>query len=157
MNVNKINGHELKMYEGIDDLPMDRYSAFNRYLLIEGGVGSDMSSVNTHLSRVEQYIANDDKKSAMLEIGCLRQNMAMVLNDVNLQSMSFAVLIHSIDGVKCTDLGDEGLRELLKKINPSQGRVHKIVSAFKKKLILRLLPFTRSTQTKRMKQYIGNS
>ena len=42
-----INNHEIKVYDSIDELPIINFQKYNKYVLIDSGLGSDIDSVNS--------------------------------------------------------------------------------------------------------------
>ena len=55
MKTAKIGGHEVELYDGIDTLPVLRFHAFNKMMLIDSGIGSDLSDFDAHAERVDGF------------------------------------------------------------------------------------------------------
>jgi hypothetical protein len=129
-----INSKEVRLYDSIDELPITRFHKYNKYLLIDSGIGSDLSDIDAHIERLYRYISHDSKL-AVQELQNLRQSLYMVSQEISAKFLSFAVLVESIDGVKRDDLSDEGMKntlELLKEM--PNGMISEIVESLKKKL-----------------------
>jgi len=129
-----INSKEVRLYDSIDELPITRFHKYNKCLLIDSGIGSDLSDIDAHIERLYRYISHDSKL-AVQELQNLRQSLYMVSQEISAKFLSFAVLVESIDGVKRDDLSDEGMKntlELLKEM--PNGMISEIVEALKKKL-----------------------
>lgn len=129
-----INSKEVRLYDSIDELPITRFHKYNKYLLIDSGIGSDLSDIDAHIERLYRYISHDSKL-AVQELQNLRQSLYMVSQEISAKFLSFAVLVESIDGVKRDDLSDEGMKntlELLKEM--PNGMMSEIVESLKKKL-----------------------
>lgn len=109
----KLNGHDVRVYDSIDDLPMVRFHRYNRMLLVDAGIGSDISDFDSHIERVVRYIRKGDNDNAAKELDNLRQNVYMIMQGQSVKDMSFACLVESIDGVRCDDLSPEGLQKVL--------------------------------------------
>ena len=109
----ELNGRKVVLYDSIDELPMVRFHKYNRMLLIDAGIGSDISDLDTHLERVVRYIRKGDNENAAKELENMRQNVWMVMNGQNIRHLSFACLVRSVDGVPCDDLSQEGLQRVL--------------------------------------------
>lgn len=112
----KIGKHAVKVYDSIDDLPMVRFHKYNKMLLIDAGIGSDMQSFDAHVEKVARFMQNGDNENAIKELENLRQNVYVIQTEQSPRNLSFAALVAEIDGKACDDLSDEGLdrvRELL--------------------------------------------
>ena len=105
--------HRVEIYDSIDSLPILRYQAFNKMLLVDAGIGSDLSDWDAHVERVIRFIMSDDKDSAIKELTNLRQNIYLAINGINPRGMAFAAMVKSIDGVEYDDLTTEGLTKVL--------------------------------------------
>ena len=109
----KLNGHDVRVYDSIDDLPMVRFHRYNRMLLVDAGIGSEIGDFDSHIERVVRYIRKGDNENAAKELDNLRQNVYMIMQGQSVKDMSFACLVESIDGVRCDDLSPEGLQKVL--------------------------------------------
>ena len=109
----KLNGHDVRVYDSIDDLPMVRFHRYNRMLLVDAGIGSEIGDFDSHIERVVRYIRKGDNDNAAKELDNLRQNVYMIMQGQSVRDLSFACLVESIDGVRCDDLSPEGLQKVL--------------------------------------------
>jgi len=134
MNKVKINGLIVEYYDGsIDELPAVRFWAFNRYLLIDANVGSDLSDIDKRILRVQGFIEKD-KAKAYLELENLRQSLMFVIQRINPKHLAFACLVKSVNGIEYTDMSENGIKSLSERLNRvPQGFVARIVQAVKKK------------------------
>ena len=112
----RLNGKKVRLYDSIDSLPIERFHVYNRMLLVDSGIGSDISDFDAHIEKVVRYIRKGDNDNAAKEMENLRQNVYMVLEGQNVQHMSFACLVESIDGKPCSDLSPEGLKQVLEQL-----------------------------------------
>ena len=106
-------GHKVRLYQSIEELPMVRFHKYNRYLLVDAGIGSDIQDFDNHIERMIRYIRNGERDNAAKELENLRLNVYLILSEQGVKDMSFACLVESIDGKPCDDLSEEGLRETL--------------------------------------------
>lgn len=113
MRTIELAGHRVELYEAIDELPMSRLHRFNKMLLIDAGVGSSMSDVDTHIERVTRYLSLGKTTEAQTELSNMRQNIYMVLSGINTRHLAFAALVRSVDDVARDDISDAGLRATL--------------------------------------------
>ena len=108
----ELNGHKVRLYDSIDDLPIVRFHRYNRMLLVDAGIGSDISDFDSHVERVVRYIRKNDLDSAAKEMDNLRQNVYMIMSGQDVRDLSFACLVASIDGEPQEDLSPDGLRKV---------------------------------------------
>ena len=108
-----IKNKKIKLYDSIDEMPIINFQKYNKCVLIDSGLGSDVDSVDSHIVNIAKYINKGDKKNAMQELQNMRQNMHMVVSNVSPKNLAFAALIHSIDGKEQKDLSDAHLKEII--------------------------------------------
>lgn len=111
-----VNKKIVRVYDSIDEMPIINFQKYNKYLLIDSGIGSDADDIDAHITRVARFIKNNDTKKALQELQNMRQNMYMVNNEISPKYLAFAALIHSIDGKEINDLSDDGLKSVLTKL-----------------------------------------
>lgn len=115
-----VNKLKIKLYSSIDELPIVNFQKYNKFLLIDSGIGSDADDIDTHIVRIARIINSKDTEKAMQELQNLRQNLFMINSSISPKYLAFTALIHSIDDKELTDLSDDNLKEVLKKINAVQ-------------------------------------
>lgn len=128
-------GHKVRLYQSIEELPMQRFHKYNKCLMIDAGLGSDMVAMDGHLERVVQYIRNERKEEAAKEIENIRQTMYLILQEQSPKHLSFACLVESIDGKPVDDVSDDGLKHILELLGDVPvGEVTAQSDAVKKKI-----------------------
>jgi hypothetical protein len=105
----KLSGKEIELYDNIEDLPMRRFHKYNKYLLVDSGVGSGIADFDRHIEKAVRFISKKPEQ-AITELNNLRQSVYLALNEVSPRMLSFAALVKSIDGKECDDLSDDGLK-----------------------------------------------
>lgn len=108
-----INKKIVRVYDSIDEMPIVNFQKYNKYLLIDSGIGSDADDIDAHIVKIAKFIKANNNKKALQELQNMRQNMYMVNNEISPKYLAFAALIHSIDGKEVNDLSDDGLKKLL--------------------------------------------
>ncbi len=135
MKTVQIGKRKLEIYDSIDELPIKRFHKFNKYILVDSGVGSDISDIYEHINRVKAYVNKDDKENAIKQLNNLTQCLYMVSQETNIKHLSFMVLIKSIDGKEIYDISDENLKRLLKMFgNEPTSFLNKLYDFVKKKI-----------------------
>jgi len=109
---------------------------FNKYMLIDSGVGADMESVDTRLTSIYKFVEAGKTDSAHIEINNLRQSFYFIMQKVTPKYLSYVCLIESIDGVPFTDYGEDNAQatlQLIAKWGVTKGFLDTAIDAFKKK------------------------
>lgn len=136
MKIERIGKHTIEVYDSIDNLPTERFFIYNRMLLLDSGIGGDMEAVDGHIGKVMGFISRDKKEEALQELMNMRSSFYFVIENMSPKHLSYCVLIHKIDGKLVTDLSDENLRRIGKKLGEwgaSRGYFERAVEAVKKK------------------------
>jgi hypothetical protein len=108
----RLGRHAVSLYTSIDELPMERFHRYNKMLLIDAGIGSDMTAFDAHIEKVVRYMRNGDTDDAVKEMENMRQNVYVIQTEQSPVNLSFAVLVKEVDGKACDDLSDEGLERV---------------------------------------------
>jgi len=134
MKIVTIEGHCVRLYESIDELPIARFHKYNKYLLIDSCIGSDLEDVTTRVDRAMRYIGTD-KNLAMLELQNLKQAMFLINETICSRHLAFAALVDSIDGKRITDLSDESMKKVIHTLGKTKTNwVDRFLESVKKKI-----------------------
>ena len=109
----KIGKHTIELHDDISQLPVKRYHVFMRMLLVDAGIGGDITDFDRHIERVMAYNRKEQRENLLLELKNLRQSVYFILNGINPKLMAFASLVTKCDGKACDDLTDDGLRRVV--------------------------------------------
>jgi len=130
-----IKGKKIQLYDSIDEMPIVNFQKYNKCVLIDSGLGSDIDSIDNHIVDIAKYVKNGDTKNALQELQNMRQTMHMIVSGVSPKNLAFAALIYSIDGVEQKNLSDEHLQEIINELNELPfGLFIDLVEKLKKKL-----------------------
>lgn len=130
-----IKGKKIQLYDSIDEMPIVNFQKYNKCVLIDSGLGSDIDSIDNHIVDIAKYVKNGDTKNALQELQNMRQTMHMIVSGVSPKNLAFAALIYSIDGVEQKNLSDEHLQEIIDELNELPfGLFIDLVEKLKKKL-----------------------
>jgi len=137
MKTERVNGHTITYYDGdVTELPAKRFQKFNKFLLLDSGIGSDIQDIDNHIERLRVYVQKDTDK-AVMELENLRQNMYLVMKGITPKHLAFCTLIYKFDGEACEDMSDEGIKDLHERLSSvSAGWFERMFRAVKKKLML---------------------
>lgn len=113
-----IGKHSIEFYDTIDEMPIVRYQKFNKYLLIDGGVGSDIQDFDTHVEKVLRFMSVKDNESANTELQNMRQNVYLIQQELSPKYLAFCCLVTRLDGkeIKDTDEDIKAVYEALKDV-----------------------------------------
>lgn len=138
MKTIKLNKHEVKLYDSIDEMPIMNFQKYNKYIIIDSGLGSDIDSIDEHLVNLAKLIKSD-KDKAQQELQNLRQSMHLLISGISPSHLAFAALIYSVDGEVIKDLSDDNLKAVMEKLKETK---HSMIISFllwvKKKLATEL-------------------
>lgn len=130
-----MGGVKVEMYDGIDELPMSRFHKYNKMLLVDAGIGSDMADFDRHITKAAQYIGKGDRENAVKELENLRQLVNAVQQGLSPRHMAFAALVKSIGGEPCGDISDDGIRRTAERLATlTAGETATALGAAKKKI-----------------------
>lgn len=116
MKIVRLSGKVVELYDDIESLPITRFNKYNKMLLIDSGIGSDLADFDRHIERVIRYIAAKSPQNAVAELENLRQNIYLIQSGVSPRHMAFAVLVKSINGKPCDDISDDGLKRTIEQL-----------------------------------------
>lgn len=134
MRTEQIGKNIVEIYDSIDELPIKRFHKFNKYMLVDSGIGSDLNDINRHIGRISKYIGTDND-SAKKELENLRQSLYMISEETNVKHLSFAILVKSINGKAVFDISDEGVRKTMARLSEiKQGFLDRLIESVKKKI-----------------------
>jgi len=136
----QFNGHVLDVHDSIQELPITRFQLYNLNMLIDSGIGSDLSATNNHINKALRLIGSDTD-SARTELINLQQNLQFMISKTSPEMNSFVVLIDKINGRKIVeeDLTEEGIKEIIAELGRkrfSYANMKAALTRIKKKLDL---------------------
>ncbi len=137
MKKTQINGIDIEYYDGdITEMPVVRFNTFQRFLLIDAGIGSSLQDADRHVARIQIYLQKKQYDHAITEAQNFRQNIRYVMERVTPKNMAFCALIYKVNGKPHTDMSDEGNTELCKRLEEriSQRWFDRMIEAVKKKV-----------------------
>ena len=87
----QIKGMNVELYDSIEDLPIMRFHKYNKMLLVDAGVGSDLSDFDRHIEKVIRYLNSPTPNMATVELENMRQNIYFIQSEVSPRHLAFAV------------------------------------------------------------------
>ena len=86
----ELAGHKVRLFDSIDELPIVRFHKYNRFLLVDAGIGSDISDYDAHVERVLAYVRKGDNENFAKEFENMRQNLFLIMSECSPKFLSFA-------------------------------------------------------------------
>jgi hypothetical protein len=135
MRTIKLAGKKVEIYDAIEDLPILRFHKYNKMLLIDAGIGSDLSDFDKHIEKIIGFLNGKTPEMAVTELENMRQNLYFMQSHISPRCLAFATLVKSIDGKVCNDLSDEGLQKIIQELSDvSNKEMTAQLEAVKKKI-----------------------
>ncbi|NCD40898.1 MAG: hypothetical protein EOL88_02280 [Bacteroidia bacterium] len=108
----KIGNKKVLMYSDPEELTVELYKLYTKYLAIESDIGDDFNAVSSKLNDII-LIAGDTEK-VITEVNNLRQTIYNIYNsEVSIESKVFAIMVYSINDERCKDKSEEGLSQII--------------------------------------------
>ena len=134
MRTAKVNGHKVEIFDSIDELNIRRFQKYNKYMLIDSGVGSDLQDIIDHIEKAKIYI-KANPQLAYVELENMKQAMYLATEEISPKYMAFAVLVNKIDDVPADDLTDAGLKRVLDALSDVKKTwIDRVIDLVKKKM-----------------------
>lgn len=111
-----IRNTTLKMYDDIDQLSIERFNKANKYWMLHDNIGSSIADFDTNHFNKMALLAGD-KEKCIAEMNNFRILVFNIQNEINVEHLSFACLVHSVDGKDNDDLSEDALRGMLKRLS----------------------------------------
>lgn len=135
MKTVKIGKHTAVVYDAIDEMPIERWHKFQRYALVDAGIGADIESLDRRLERVRRFVMAGKNDKAEVELSNLRQCVYLIQQEILPEMLAYAALVAELDGEACTDLSDEGLKRISERLKDAPKEdVSALFGAVKKKI-----------------------
>ena len=123
------------MYDAIDELPIVRFHKYQKLLLIDAGVGADITAFDQRIEKTRRFLMDGKTEKAQQELENLRQAVFLIQTEINPKHRAFAALVTKIDGRDCNDVSDDGLAKLTETLNDApESELTAQLDAVKKKI-----------------------
>lgn len=130
-----IGNHTVEYFDTIEQLPIARFHKYQKLLLIDAGVGSDIAALDQRLEKTRRFLAAGKPEKAEQELENLRQCVYFIQTEVSPRNRAFAALVTKLDGKECTDLSDDALAAIADRLKDApQSKLTALLDAVKKKI-----------------------
>ena len=123
----------MELYKDINSMPITVFMKFQKYVMIEQGLGSNVQDFSTRLSKMGEYISHNRKDNALEELkNVFNLFYSIVEKEQDVKLYAIAVLIKGNE-----QLGDEEIKDYVSKnlLNKTVEEIYKTYFELKKKLL----------------------
>lgn len=139
MITKNINGHVVKVYDSIEELPIINFQKYNKFMLIDSVIGGDIADIDVSVLKVLKYIQQGDTDMAVKQLDNMRNAMHLVAQEISPKYLAFTALLAEIDGKPITDVSDSNLMSILEVLNTERKYfIDAVLLQFKKKIDVEL-------------------
>lgn len=104
------------IYSDIDQMPVEVFQKANKYWMLSDELGGSFEDIeDKHLKKIA-FVAKDEKR-VLDAVAKMRTAINLILSETNVEHLSFAATVYSIDGKEVTDRSEESLKAVLKKLS----------------------------------------
>ena len=113
----KIGKHTVEMYDAIEELPIVRFHKYQKLLMVDAGIGSDLTAFDQRIEKTRRFLIEGKTDEAQKELQNMRQMVWFIQNELNPKHRAFAVLVAKLDGNECKDISDDSLNKITEALN----------------------------------------
>lgn len=127
---------KVEFYDSIEEMQHRRYMKFNKEMMRQNEVGSDMTDVLKRIERSLQFLGAGENDKAFKELSNAKMCFNYANAEIEPRGLALASMVKSIDGKEQTDITTDGLRKVLKTLQDigiTKKEVDETSEAIKKK------------------------
>jgi hypothetical protein len=126
---------KIMFYEDIKELPIERFNLFEKLILIDSSMGSDMSYINDQFTIFSKYAISEDIGNMMKIFNNLRQRFYFTLSNIDIKTLCLSALVKN-EKIKTTEDCIK-YSEWLQKSGLNLGEIESLLATVKKKYSLK--------------------
>lgn len=126
----------VEFYASPHDLPIKRFQKFNKHVMIDTEVGVSFDDFEQRTHKAVAFLANGMIEDGLKELENRRQLVFNAFEEYSPKHYALALMVKKIDGVECKDMTEEGLSNILEKLNEigySEKKLNEDLAEVKKK------------------------
>ena len=109
----KLGKHRVEVYGAVDELPVVRFHKYQKLMLIDAGIGADITALDQRLEKTRRYLMAGKGEDAKKELANLRQCVYFIQTGLSPRHRAFAALVHRVDGETFEDASDTAIGRIL--------------------------------------------
>ena len=99
METIRVGGRKVTYIDSLEEITSERFHKYNKYTMVDAGIGSTPEAISSHILRVKGYIKAKDDRLANRELDNLYQSLRLTAREVNPKTLAFAALVVKIDNM----------------------------------------------------------
>lgn len=111
----------IQLYDSIDNMPQLRKHLFDRFILMELGIGGSIEGIEQSFQKLDHFIAAKDFEKLLIERQNLHFKFINSLSTINFKSLAFVCLVfkYGDEDVEVTDdsSAEEWQEKILKEVS----------------------------------------
>jgi hypothetical protein len=130
-------GTTVKVFSSIFEFRAGRHAEFQHYLVRDSGIGSGAEAIERHFAQTTALLAAGRTDEAGDALALLHYAFMDTLDKFNPKQLAFGCLVAEVDGRRCVDFTEDGLRRLITELSTAgltQGMVEQEIAEVKKNL-----------------------
>lgn len=136
MAILKIKRNTVETYESLSEMPMRNFHLFNKFIVLNSNIGSDLDSIQDRVQKVRRFVAQQDGKKADAELNNLLQALTFAVENVPTDSLAFVCLCRRINNRDVIIMDDESAirwQQRLSRYGSPMGLIWDTIGRLKKK------------------------
>lgn len=128
----------IELYNPDTSIPYFNYQRLQRFLVLGAGIGNTTDDVLSRLSNIQTYAANERPEDVITEVDNFMLAIYSALEGLSYDTMAFACMVKSIDGVVVDIATDNGVKLVSEQIlakGVTEADVSEYLALLKKKLM----------------------
>lgn len=109
----KLGKHRVEVYGAVDELPVVRFHKYQKLMLIDAGIGADITALDQRLEKTRRYLMAGKGEDAKKELANLRQCVYFIQTGLSPRHRAFAALVRRVDGETFDDASDTAIDRIL--------------------------------------------
>lgn len=116
MIVTNLGGKKVEIYDSIETLPIINFQKYNKFILVDSLIGSDLADVTTAINRAIKYLGAERTDLAITQLQNVISCVSLISQEISPKYLAFAALVKSVNGKINNDLSDAGLHALMRSL-----------------------------------------
>ena len=104
------------LYDDIEQMPIERFNKISKYWMLNDSIGSGIGDFDkNHYGKMQILV--DDRDKMLKQLENFRILVYNVMNEINVEHLSFACMVYSINEEPINDIGENNLKAILKRLS----------------------------------------
>jgi len=113
----KFEGHEVELFDSIQNLPILRFQKFQKYQMQASEIGNSLEDYDSRMLKAIQFLKKGLLAEGAQELENGRQTFFNCINEFSPEGKSFAVLVKRIDKQNYEEFSPDSLEKCLEHLD----------------------------------------